>query len=87
MYDLVKDLHIKFFMQSNLIFPRNVILLCFLSFFLIIGLYCLILTIFAQVFNPIVELIIPEEILTKEAKAEMGIHPATTKMKVRKCSM
>ena len=38
-------------------------------------------------FNPIVQLTILLEILTKEAKAEMKIHTLTAKTKVRKCSM
>ena len=41
----------------------------------------------AQIFNPIIELIIPLEISTKGAKAEMEIHTVTAKNKVRKCSM
>ena len=38
-------------------------------------------------FNPIVELIILLELSTYEAKAEMKIHTATAKTKVRKYSM
>ena len=38
-------------------------------------------------FNRIVELIIPVEILIKRAKAEMEIHPVASKTKERKCSM
>ena len=41
----------------------------------------------AQIFNPIVELVIPLEISTKEAKAEMEIYTVTAKAKVRKGSM
>ena len=41
-----------------------------LLFFLIIDLYFI-----RQIFNPIVELAIPIEIPTKEAKAEMEMHP------------
>ena len=58
--------------------------MCFSFFFLIIDLYFLILEIIAQIFNPIVELIIPLEILTNEAKAEMEIHTVTAETKVRK---
>ena len=45
----------------------------------------LILAIIAQMFNPIVELIIPLEISTKEAKSEMDIHTVTVKAKIRRC--
>ena len=41
----------------------------------------------AQIFNPIVELAIPLEISTKEAKAETEINAVTAKAKVRKGSM
>ena len=61
--------------------------MCFFFFFLILDLYLLILAIIAQIFNPIVELIIPLEISTKETKAEMEIHTVTAKTKVRKRSM
>ena len=40
------------------------------SLFLIIDLYLLIPAVFAQIFNPTAELIIPIGIPTKEAKAE-----------------
>ena len=56
-------------------------------FFLVIDLYFLVLAIIAQIFNPIVELFIPLEISTKEAKAEMKIHTVTAKTELRKCSM
>ena len=56
-------------------------------FFLIIDLYHLILATIAQIFNPIVELIIPVEILTKDAKAEMEIHPLTAKTKEKRWSL
>ena len=53
---------------------------------LIIDLY-LILAIIAQIFNPIVEVIIPLEISTREAKVEMEMRTVTVKAKVRKCSI
>ena len=43
--------------------------------FLIIDLYLEIASVFAQIFNPIEELVIPTGIPTKEAKAEIEIHP------------
>ena len=54
---------------------------------LIIDLYFLILAIIAQIFNPIVEVIIPLEISTREAKVEMEMRTVTVKAKVRKCSI
>ena len=52
-------------------------------FFLVIDLYFLVLAIIAQIFNLIVELFIPLEISTKEAKAEMKIHTVTAKTELR----
>ena len=46
------------------------ILSCFF-YFLVIDLYFLIAAVIAQIFNPTVELVIPVEIPTKEAKAEI----------------
>ena len=74
-------------MESKFVFANNTISLRFFFFFLVIDLYFLILPVIAQIFNPIVELKIPLEILIKEAKAEMEIHTVTAKTKVRKCSM
>ena len=83
---MVKDQD-KSFIQYKLVFAHNAISSCFVSFFLIINLYFLILAIIAQIFNPLVELIIPLEISIKEAKAEMEIHIVSAKAKVSKCSM
>ena len=69
-------------MQSKLVFANNAISLCFFFFFLIIDLQFLILAIIVQIFNPVVELIIPLEISTKEAKAEMGIYTVTAKTNI-----
>ena len=87
MNELVKGLEIKLFMQSKLGFANNTISSCFFFFFLIIDLYFLILAVVPQIFNLIVELIIPLEISTKEAKVEMEIHTVIVKTKARKCSM
>ena len=60
-------------MLFNLDFANNAILSCF--FFLIIDLYIIIPAAILQIFNPIVELVIPKGIPTKEAKAEIeNIH-------------
>ena len=56
-----------------------------LFFFLIIDLYFFIAAVIAQIFNPIAELIIPIEIPTKEAKADMEIHPVIVDPTIRKC--
>ena len=74
-------------LKTKLVFANNAISSCFLLFFLIIDLYFLILAFIAQMFDPVVELIIPLEISTKEPKAEMVIHAETSKTKVRKHSM
>ena len=52
--------------------------------------YCLIfliVAVIAQIFNPVVELVIPIGIPTKEAKAEIETHPAIAEPKIRKCSI
>ena len=54
-------------------------------FFLIIDLYFFIAAVIAQIFNPIAELVIPIEIPTKEAKADMEIHPVIVDPTIRKC--
>ena len=72
-------------MLFNLDFANNTILLYF--FFLIINLYFLIPAVIAQIFNPIAELVIPIGIPTKEAKAEIEIHPVIVEVKIRKCSI
>ena len=41
----------------------------------------------AEIFNNIAELLISKGILSKEAKAEIEIHPVITKAKIRKCSI
>ena len=58
-------------MLFNFGLAKNTILSCFLFFFLIIDLYFLIPAVIAQIFNPIVELLIHIRIPTKEAKAEI----------------
>ena len=60
-------------------------MLLFLIF--IIDLKFLILAAVAQIFNFITELIIPIEISSKEAKAEIEIHPVIAKAKTRECSI
>ena len=74
-------------MLFNLDFGNNTILLCFFNFFLIIDLYFLIAAVIAEIFNPLVELVIPIGIPTKEAKSEIEIHPVIVEPKIRKCSI
>ena len=74
-------------MVFNLDFSKNTILSCFFFVFLIIELKFLIPATIAQIFNPIAELVIPVEIPSKEAKAEIQIHPVTVEAKIRKYSI
>ena len=55
------------------------------SFFLIIDLHFLIATTIAQIFKPIVELVIPIGKPSKGAKAEIEMHPVIIEVKIRKC--
>ena len=71
-------------MLFKLDFAINTILLCF--FFSINDVYLLIPTLFAGIFNPIEELVIPIGILIKEAKAEIEILSVIVEAKIRKCS-
>ena len=58
-----------------------------LLFFLITDLYFLIPTVITQIFNPIVQLVIPIGIPTKEAKIEMEAHPVIVEIAVSECSI
>ena len=69
----------------NLVFLNNTILSCF--FFLNIDLYFLITAVIAQILNPIVELVIPIGIPSKEAKAKIKTHPVIAEAKIRNCSI
>ena len=57
---------------------------CFFYFFLNIDLYFLISAAIAQTFNPIAELVIPIELPSKKAKAEIEINPVIVEAKIRK---
>ena len=72
-------------MLFNLDFANNTISSCSFFFFLIIDLYLLIPSVFAQIFNHTAELVIPIGIPSKEAKAEIEIHPVIVEAKIRKC--
>ena len=56
-------------------------------YFLSIDLYFLIPAVIPQIFNPVAELLIPTGIPTKEAKAEMEIHPVIVKLTKSKWSI
>ena len=68
-------------MLFKLVFANKTILSCFFFFFLIIDLYLLIPSVFAQIFIPTAELVIPTEIPTKAAKAETETLPVTVEAK------
>ena len=74
-------------MLFNLGFASNTILSCLFFFFLIIDIYFLIPGVTAQIFNPIVELVIRNGIPTKEAKSEMETEPVIIEIAVSKCSI
>ena len=74
-------------MLFELDFAKNTILSCFFFFFLISDLYLLIPAVITQNFNPIAELVIPIGILTKEAKAEMEMHPVIVEIKMSQWSI
>ena len=71
-------------MVFNLAFANNTIYSFLFFFFLIIELY-LIPAVIAYIFNPIAKLVIPTGIPSKEAKAEIEIHPVIAESKIRKC--
>ena len=58
-----------------------------LRVFSIIDLYLLVPEVIAQIFNPIVELVIPIRKSIKEAKTEIEIHPAIVEAKIRTYSI
>ena len=58
-------------MLLNLAFVNNTIFPCFLSVLLIFDLYFLIPAVIAQIFNPATETVIPIEMPTNKAKAEI----------------
>ena len=63
------------------------IIFYYASFFLIIELYFLIPANITQFFNHIAELISPIGIPTKEAKAEIKMHPLTSEINISKWSV
>ena len=55
----------------------------FYFFSFIIDLYFIVPAVIAHIFNPTAELVIPTEIRSKEAKAEIEIHPLIGEAKKR----
>ena len=79
-------------MPVNLDFANDTMSSCFFFFsffffFLITYIYFLVPAVIAQIFTSIAELIIPIEILSKEAKPEIEIHLIIAEAKIRKCSI
>ena len=81
-FESIKALEIKTFMQFNLDFANNTVLPSLFLFLLIIYLYFLIRPAITQIFNPIAELVIPIGITTKEAKAEKETHPVIVEITI-----
>ena len=55
---------------------------CFFFFFFIFDFCFVIPTVIAHIFNPIIELVFPIGILSKEAKAEIEIHSVAAEAKI-----
>ena len=68
-------------MLFSLSFVKNAVVHILFFFFLFIYLYFLIIATIAQIFNPIVKLVLLTEIL-KEAKAEIETHPVIAETKI-----
>ena len=74
-------------MLLNFDFANNTTLSCFFFLFLMIDLYSLIPAVVTQIFNTMVELVIPIGIPTTEVKAEIETHPVTVEIKISKYSI
>ena len=83
MTESVKAFEIRVSVLFNLGHVNNTVLSCF--FFFNYYLYLLITIAIAQIYNPIVELVIPIRIPSNEAKVETEIHPVIIEAKIRKC--
>ena len=86
-FESIKALDVKTSTLFIIDFVDDNILSCFFFFFLIIGLNFLIFAVITKFFNPIVELVIPIEIPTKEAKAEMETPQVFEEINITKCSI
>ena len=71
----------------NLDFANNNVLSNVHFNFLIIDLYFSIPAVTTQIYNPIAELVAPIGIPTKEAKAEIEMHPLTVEIKISQRSI
>ena len=71
----------------NLDFANNSVLSHVHFNFLIIDLYFSIPAVTTQIYNAIAELVTPIGIPTKEAKAEIEMHPLTVEIKISQCSI
>ena len=86
-FEFVKALEIKTYIQYYLEFVKNTIWSCFLFFFLIIGSYFLFPAVIAQMFNSFSELVISMGIPIKDVKVVLEIHPVIAEAKTRTCSI
>ena len=86
-FESIQALEIKTSTLFKLDFANNTILSCFFFFLLIIDLHFLISAVITQIFNPIVELVIPIGIPTKEAKAEKETHPVIVEITISEWSI
>ena len=78
-HERIKTLELKTSVLINLDF-----FIMILPFFLIINLYILIAAVITQIFNSVVELVIPIVIPTKKAKSEMETHPLIVEIAISK---
>ena len=69
-------------MLVKLDFANNTILSCFILFLLFIDLHFSIPAVITQICNHVGEIVILTGIPTKEAKAEMEIHPAIVEITI-----
>ena len=75
-------------MVFNLVFAKNITLLCFyLFFFVITDLYFLIFAVIAKIFCTSSELATPTGIATREANAKINTYPAIVETKIKKFSI
>ena len=81
----MKALGTKTLIVFNLVFAKNNILLCLVTFFLMIDLYFLIPAVIAKIFNPTSELATPTTAPINERNAEIETYPQTAESKIRKC--
>ena len=85
-FESIKALEIKTSMLFNLDFANNKFYPACFTFSLLLT-YTFNSVAFAQIFNPVAELVIPIGIPRKEVKAEMEIDSVIVEAKIKKCSI